>query len=289
MRTRPTATAASRKSVMAERPDKHSLFLGQIGGNWLAGIEAVDEERPVVVRPGWQSSRQQTGQSTERASRSARGQAQMIGDEAWMQLKPRIECAPRNLRSRNNRLPHEAQSERRQEHGPRPRSPRGQEAQTCPCRSGNGRQSNRKITQVRAGNHEPEAKEERGSYRRNPDARRGIALGGAQGANPRSVRDVILDRSWRQQLNGTPERFSFCRSVRLGIAHLKQLPSTSANLPCSPGSANVERLRTCGMAPHYGGMGRRVIRCRDRREHAAVGSRSPRGRARPRPIRDRRP
>ena len=74
MRTRPTATvnrmkpaAASRKSVMAERPDKHSLFLGQIGGNWLASIEAVDEERPVFVRPGWQSSRQQTGKSAEHA------------------------------------------------------------------------------------------------------------------------------------------------------------------------------------------------------------------------------
>jgi hypothetical protein len=157
---------------MAERPDKHSLFLGQIGGNWLGGIEAVDEERLVFVRPGWQSSRQQTGQSAERAPRSARRQAQRIGDEAWMQLKFRIESAPRNFRSRNDRLTHEAQSERRQQHGPRPRSPRGQEPQTCPCRGANGSQPNRKITQVTAGNHEPEAKEERGSYRRNPDAAR---------------------------------------------------------------------------------------------------------------------
>src|SRR5580704_16925146 len=53
MRTRPTATvnrmkpaAASRKSVMAERPDKHSLFLGQIGGNWLAGIECSGRGAP---------------------------------------------------------------------------------------------------------------------------------------------------------------------------------------------------------------------------------------------------
>jgi hypothetical protein len=105
---------------MAECPDKHSLFLGQIGGNWLASIEAVDEERPVFVRPGWQSSRQQTGKSAERAPRSARRQAQRIGDEAWMQLKRRNERAPRNLRSRNDRLTHEAQSKRRQQHGPRP-------------------------------------------------------------------------------------------------------------------------------------------------------------------------
>jgi len=166
-----------------------------------------------------------------------------------MQLKFRIESAPRNFRSRNDRLTHEAQSERRQQHGPRPRSPRGQEPQTCPCRGANGSQPNRKSTQVTAGNHEPKAKEERGSYRRNPDAaRRGIVLGGAQGANPRRLSDVILDRSWRQQLNGTPERFSFGSSVRLGIAHLNQPPSTSANLPCSPGSANVERFRTGGTA-----------------------------------------
>jgi hypothetical protein len=186
----------------------------------------MDKQRSMFVGPGWQRSRQQTGESAERAPRSARRQVQRVDHEAWPQLKPRVERAPRDFRSRNDRLTHEAQSERRQKHGPRPRSPCGQEAQTCPCRSGNGSQPNRKITQVTVGNHEPEAKEERGSYRRNPDARRGVVLGGAQGANPRSVRDVILDRSGRQQLNGTPERFSlgqeFYRRRKALCAHVDE-------------------------------------------------------------------
>lgn len=192
----------------------------------------------------------------ERRTRSALrlGQTQRIGDEAWPQRQLWVERAPRDLRSRNDRLTHEAQSERGEKHGPRPRCPGGQEAQTCPCRGGNGSQPHRKITQVTAGNHEPEAKEYRGSRNRNShEARRGFISRGSQGANPKSVMDVILDRSWRPQLNETPERFSFCRAVRLGIAPLNQFPSTSANLPCAPGSANVERHSTCGMAPHCGG------------------------------------
>ena len=104
---------------------------------------------PLFVGPGWQRSRQQTGESAERAPRSARRQAQRIGDEAWTQRQLRVERAPRDLRSRNDRLTHEAQSERREKHGPRPRSPRGQEAQTCPCRGGDGSQPNRKITRLR--------------------------------------------------------------------------------------------------------------------------------------------
>jgi hypothetical protein len=54
---------------MAERPDEQGLFRGQIGRDGLADIEAVDEERPVFVRPGWQRSWQQTGQSVERVPR----------------------------------------------------------------------------------------------------------------------------------------------------------------------------------------------------------------------------
>jgi hypothetical protein len=62
------------------------------------------------------------------------------------------------------------------------------EAQTCPCRSRNGSQPNRKITQVTTGDHEPEAKEYHGSRRSNPrGAGRGIISMSAQGANPRSA------------------------------------------------------------------------------------------------------
>ena len=41
---------------MPERPDEQGLFAGQIGGNWLADIEAVNKQRPVFVGPGWQCS-----------------------------------------------------------------------------------------------------------------------------------------------------------------------------------------------------------------------------------------
>ncbi len=74
MRTKPTATvnrmkpaAASRKSAKAERPDEQGLFRRQIGRNGPVNIEAVDKERPIFVGPCWQRSRQQTGQSAERA------------------------------------------------------------------------------------------------------------------------------------------------------------------------------------------------------------------------------
>ena len=128
-RTRPSATvnrmkpaAASRYSVMAECPHEQDLFFGQIGCDRLVDVEAVDKECAVLVNPGWQRSRQQTGQGAERAPRTARGQPQRIGDEARTQRQIWIEGTPRNVRSGNHRLTDKAQSERRKKNGPRPRS-----------------------------------------------------------------------------------------------------------------------------------------------------------------------
>ena len=41
-----------------------------------SNIEAVDKERAIFTGPGWQRSRQQTGQSAEPAARSPWRQAQ---------------------------------------------------------------------------------------------------------------------------------------------------------------------------------------------------------------------
>jgi hypothetical protein len=78
------------------------------------------------------------------------------------------------------------------------------------------------------GDREPEAKEYRGSRRRNPPRvgpGGGVISKGAQGANPRRVSDAMHDGLSSQWRNGTQERIVCWMSVRLSISNLNQLRS----------------------------------------------------------------
>ena len=201
MRTSPTATVnrmtpavTRRKSVTADRPDKQPPLQQPVGRDRLAGIEAVNQKRPLFVRPGRQGSRHQARERAERASLAAFRQTQRVGDEPGLQSKRRIERPPRDIESGENRLAQEAGRKRPQRCKPESRSSWRQQAQTHPCGARHGREPNWKISRRPARDHQPKDEEQRDPPGRRPRHAGGGAIRrGAQDADPTREAGAMRD------------------------------------------------------------------------------------------------
>jgi hypothetical protein len=122
MQTKPSATiaitiaaATSSNSAIAARPahgpDQKRFIRSELRYYRLLNVEAMDENSPALVRPGWHGARQQAHQRSAGIPRRTQGQAHGIDHEAGVYWKSGVEGSPRNIHSGDHGLTQEAKRE----------------------------------------------------------------------------------------------------------------------------------------------------------------------------------